>query len=113
VWMYAMASNKDPDNVRCVVPWRVDDDYIFFGPCKVRMRERLRERYLREDCTHRVLHTGLSIVCVNGSNPKRIRKVVASGSVSQVMTFAEADRRLAGKRFRELREHRISPLHVR
>jgi hypothetical protein len=108
-----MDSNKDPDNVRCVVPWRVDDDLIFFGPCKIRMRERLRERYLREDCTHRVLHTGLYIIGVNGSNPKRVRKVVASGRLSQAMTFAEADRRLAGERFRELREHPISPLHVR
>jgi hypothetical protein len=91
----------------------MDDDLIFFGPCKIRMRERLRERYLREDRTHRVLHTGLHIVGVNGSNPKRVRKVVASGRLSQAMTFAEADRRLAGERFRELREHPISPLHVR
>src|SRR5690242_19510817 len=113
VWLYAMNSNKDPDNVRCVVPWRVDDDLIFFGPCKIRMRERLRKRYLREDCTHRVLQTGLYIVGVNGSNPKRVRKVVVSGRLSQVMTFAEADRRLAGDRFRELREDPLSPLHVR
>jgi hypothetical protein len=113
VWMYAMHSNKDPDNVRCVVPWQVDDDLIFFGPCKIRMRERLRKCYLREDRTHRVVHTGLYIVGVNGSNPKRVRKVVASGRLSQVMTFAEADRHLAGERFREFREHPSSPLHVR
>jgi hypothetical protein len=31
VWMYAMKSNNDPDNVSCVVPRRVDDDVHLQG----------------------------------------------------------------------------------
>ena len=37
VWIYVVASSSDPDSVRCKVPWRVDGDLIFFGPCKKHM----------------------------------------------------------------------------
>ena len=46
VWMYVLDSSKDPDKVRCVVPWPVDEDLIYFGPCKRRLRERLRNHLI-------------------------------------------------------------------
>jgi hypothetical protein len=113
VWMYVLDASKDPNSVCCVVPWRVDEKEIFFGPCKMGIRERLRKQHLRTDCHHRIIADDLFIVSVNGSNAERIRKVVSAGKVSEVMTFREADKRLRGDRFREMREHRLSPLHVR
>jgi hypothetical protein len=62
---------------------------------------------------HATVSDGPFIIGVNGSNAERIRKVVFAGRVCEVMTFAVAHRRLSGERFRELREHRSSPLHVR
>jgi hypothetical protein len=53
------------------------------------------------------------IVGVNGSNQQGTRKVVWAGRLSEVMTFAKAQARLRGERFRQLREHPCSPLHVR
>jgi hypothetical protein len=111
--MYVLASSKSPDRVGCVVPWMVDEDLIYFGPCKRRLRERLRAKYLAEDRTHCAVSDDLYIVSVNGSNAKRLRKVVSAGKLSEVMTFAEAAERLDGNRFVELREHPRSPLHFR
>jgi hypothetical protein len=115
VWMYSLAASNDPDCVRCFVPWRVDDNLIFFGPCKKRIRERLR-RELLTDCTHRKMSDNdedVFIVGVNGGNPQCLRKIVWAGNLVEVMTFAEAHARLNGGRFVRLRKHPSSPLHVR
>jgi hypothetical protein len=50
--MYVLDSSKDPNYVRCVVPWMVDEDLIFFGPCKRWLRERLRKAYLTAGRCH-------------------------------------------------------------
>jgi hypothetical protein len=113
VWMYSVAASKDPDNILCSVPWRVDGDLTFFGPCKKRMRERLRSQFLGIDNSHATVIDQLFIVGVNGGNSQRVRKVVWWGRISEVMTFCDADRRLRGNRFRKLRDDRDSPLHVR
>lgn len=124
VWIYTVAASKDPDFVQCSVPWRVDDELIYFGPCKKRMRKRLRKYYLEPSITFKKITDSIFIVGVNGSNPKPERKgvngsntkperkIVWWGKVSEVMTFAEASTRLQGERFRSLRSHTSSPLHV-
>lgn len=112
VLMYVVAASPDPDNVRCKVPWRVDKDLIFFGPCKKRIRKLLRKNYLLPDKSHSNVDEDIFIVGVNGSNPIQSRKVVWAGKLSEVMTFAEADKRMQGDRFLKLREHSSSPLHV-
>ncbi len=113
VWLYSVAASKDPDNIDCYVPWPIDDDMIFFGPCKKLMRERLRCKFLQSDKSHATVTDKLFIVGVNGGNSQRVRKVVWWGRISEVMTFSEADKRLRGSRFGELRDDRNSPLHVR
>jgi hypothetical protein len=96
----------------CSVPWRVDDDLIFFGPCKKLVRERLRKRFLC-DISHTIPIEDIFIVGVNGSNKTQTRKIVWAGKISEIMTFAEADRHLAADRFQKLRKFHHSPLHVR
>jgi hypothetical protein len=113
VWLYVVAASNDPDSVRCVVPWQVDRDLVFFGPCKKRIRERLRRQFLRGSKSHATVTERLFIVGVNAGNSQRIRKIVWLGRVAEVMTFAEATARLRGGRFQELLDHPASPLHVR
>ena len=116
VWIYTLASSNDPDQVRCVVPWRVDQDQIFFGPCKKRIRERLRKQFLNAGISHKTVDGSTArvfVVGVNGGNPQRIRKVVWAGQLLEVMTFADAHSRLRGKRYAKMRSHESSPLHVR
>ena len=112
VWIYTVSSSGDPDNVDCVVPLQVDDGLIFFGPCKTRIRERIRDDYLSKDCNHRRVNDDLFIVGINGANKERCRKVVWAGELTEVMTFAEAFSRLTASRFKELRDQSHSPLHV-
>lgn len=114
VLIYVLAASQNPDHVRCKVPWRVDEDLIFFGPCKKRIRKFLRDKYLMPDNKgHSNVDEDIFIIGVNGSNPIPSRKVVWAGKLSEVMTFAEADKRMQGDRFLKLREHSSSPLHVR
>lgn len=117
VWMYVVGASSDPDSVNCAVPWQVDENLIFFGPCmkgRGGIREPLRKKFLGPDCTHKTATDDLFIVGVNGSNKQKIRKVIWVGRLSEVMTFAEAYERFKGDdRFKKLREHKCSPLHVK
>jgi hypothetical protein len=113
VLVYSLGASSNPDRVCCEVPWRVDDDHIFFGPCKKRIREHLRKRFLGPDRSHTKVTADLFLVGVNRGNKEKNRKVVWAGKLSEVMTFAEAHSHLKGDRFHKLRNHRKSPLHVR
>lgn len=114
VWMYSLAASHDPDRVRCVVPWRVDENLIFFGPCKKRIRERMCRDFLGTNNHRRIgdKDEAIFIVGVNGSSQQRVRKIVWAGRLTEAMTFAEAQARLNGGGFVRLREHPSSPLHV-
>ncbi len=112
LFLYVVAASHDPDNVQCVVPYRVNDDVIFFGPCKKPLRKWLRDRYLKTS-NDSYPDADIFVVGVNGSNRKRIRKIVWAGSVTRVMTFEVAYNALKGPEFQEMRSHDCSPLHVK
>ncbi len=110
--LYVVAASHNPDNVECVVPYRINDDVIFFGPCKKRLREWLCNCYLKEsgDSTPK---EDIFVVGVNGSNRQRVRKIVWAGRVTRVMTFEAAYHALTTPEFQEMRSHHFSPLHVK
>jgi hypothetical protein len=113
VWMYTVASSNDPDNIigHCQVPWQVDNDLIFFGPCKKSIREKLRRDYLVKSLS--LGQDQLFIVGINGSNPEKIRKILWWGRVREVMTFYKAyDLFSNNVRFEKLMHHYASPMHV-
>ncbi len=111
--VYILKDNSNADSISCPVPMIVDKELVFFGPCKKRMREELRKQFLGPSCGHCKVTEDLFIVGMNGSNLSKTRKILWVGKLLEVMTFAEADKRLSGERFRRLREHPLSPLHVR
>ena len=112
LFLYTVAASHDPDNVQCVVPYRINDDEIFFGPCKKRLRKRLRDRYLKasDDSSP---GEDIFVVGVNGSNRRRIRKMVWAGRVTRVMTFEAAYNALTGPEYQKMRSHNCSPIHVK
>ena len=113
VLCYVAGSSDDPDRVECLVPYRIDDGEIFFGPCKKPLREWMRSRYLNETTTNAVPPDDVYVVGFNGGNASRTRKVVWIGKLTRVMTFAFAFRVLTGPRYQRMRERLDSPLHVR
>jgi hypothetical protein len=77
LFLYVVKSSPDPNDVNCLVPWRIDDKEIFFGPCMRSLRRKLRHQYLGE---LNIIHPNedIFLVGVNGSNSKRIRKILVA-----------------------------------
>lgn len=114
-YAYVVKASKKPDVVKCVVPYKINNDTIFFGPCKKRLRENFYESYLKN------LHMGevnapeeIYVVGVNASNPKKIRKIVWIGRVQKVLTFERAYNILSQKKeFEKMMNLEDSPLHLK
>ncbi len=111
---------KNHDTIECQVPFRVNDEYIFYGGGNTAFRKDLRKRYLRYD-HEAVPETEIYVVGVNdlpAKNPQR--KVIWIGKMIKVMTFAIASRLLDDPAFESLEEVKsekepgknLSPLHL-
>lgn len=92
----------------CTVPWRIDDEEVFFGPCKKRLREilakaRLQGKDLRDTF----------IVGVSPGNSSRSRTVLWAGRIKRLMTFAEAYTALQAEKYQKMRRNNNSPLHLK
>lgn len=111
LFLYVVKASRDPESVKCLVPWEVSSNEIFFGPCKKRLREQFHRQYLAADGLHEPKED-IYLVGVNGANVRRERKIVWAGRVIKIMTFARANSELAGEGYRKLRERKDSPLHV-
>lgn len=112
--LYVVRTSPTPDRCEGSVPWRVDSEEIFFGPCKKRLRRALRERFLGPerhlaDVTHR---ERILIAGINAGQGPRPRKIVWAGDLLAVMSFAEAAARLTGPRYAKMRAAEWTPLHL-
>lgn len=113
LFLYILAASSDPDNIDCMVPYRINDQRIFFGPCKRRLREWLRDKYLHATDDYSLQnHETLSVVGFNASNSQRLRRIVWAGHITRVMTFEVAYETLKGPTFNEMRSLKRSPLHL-
>ena len=119
VFCYVLGSSTNPDKVECVVPYKIDEECIFFGPCMKSLRRGLYEGYLQNldggECD--VSNEELYIVGFNGLNAKRIRKIVWVGKITKIMTFERAYNLMTSEEHKEKYEkmfnHPYSPLHVK
>jgi len=114
VYLYVVTASPNPDFVECVVPFKVGD-LIFFGPCKRRIRKKFYKIMKEEksDCVD-ISDREIYIIGVNGSNSKKIRKVIWAGKVTCIMTFERAfNEFINDKRFKEMIECKHSPLIVK
>ncbi len=112
-YLYVLGASRDPDEVECSVPFEIDADEIFFGPCKKKLRQQLRKQYL-EDRDSAEPTEDLYLVGFNGLGHERVRKIVWVGRIKLVMTFAHAWDALATERYDALRSNARgpSPLHL-
>ena len=111
-YLYIVTASKDPDSITCKVPYEIDEDEIFFGPCKKRLREQLRREFLRDKDSAEPKEE-IFLVGFNGSNNKQVRKIVWAGRIKRLMTFRCAGTELAGKRYQTMVEDPATPLHLR
>jgi hypothetical protein len=111
-YLYILSVSPDPDLAEQSVPIEVDNQEIFFGPCKRRLRQLLRRDFLDEAETSCEPDEEIYLIGFNGANSRRLRKVVWAGRVKRIMTFAHADADLAGIRYARIRSGSRPPLHV-
>ena len=115
VFVYVVGKSNNPDAIECMVPYKVNENTIFFGPCKKPLREHLYERYLKNsDDGEAEISDGIYVVGVNAYNPQKIRNIVWVGKIVKVLTFERAYNVLSSKEeFKEMMKEKWSPLHLK
>jgi len=72
VFAYVVGASKNPDAVECMVPYKVNENIIFFGPCKESLREKLYEEYLKSSNNGEAnVLDDIYVLGVNASNSKK------------------------------------------
>ena len=115
LYIYIVKVSKDADRVDdSGVPYKVNSSYIFFGPCKKRLREELHNTYIKPKKLGRIKPTqNIYIIGLNGSNSKKIRKIIWIGKIEELFTFEEMYKEMEkNKIFSPLLKSKNSPLHV-
>ena len=113
VYLYVVGATSDPDKVKCVVPYRVNENEIFFGPCKKRIRKELRDKYLSEKNDYAEPNEEIYFIGVNASNNAKKRKIIYIGKINKIMTFEYAYNHLKESRYDKMRQFRFSPMHIK
>ncbi len=111
-FLYILGASSDPDFCECSVPFLIDEEEIFFGPCKRRLREKLRKEYLKHESVASP-PDDIYLIGFNASNPQKCRKIVWAGRILRLMTFEHAYLNLSGSKYKEMRGLSDSPLHLR
>lgn len=112
VYIYVIGATHDPDQINCVVPYRIDEHEIFFGPCKIGLRKKLRREYLSDKCDYRKIDDEIYFIGVNASNQDRIRKILYIGRITEIMSFRQAHIRLKSEKYCNIKNCKQTPLHV-
>jgi len=115
VYLYVLGASKCPDRVNCTIPWEVDGEEIFFGPCKKTLRRYLKTTVLdtKEEVPSHAMSHAIYVVGLNSlPSPKGPRKIVWAGRVSKVMTFARAHDLLTGPRYAKMLASKESPMNI-
>ena len=113
-FLYIVGACDNPNHLTCQVPYRVNDQRIFFSPCKIGFRETLRQdlgtasyRDLSQDKQYLVI--GFD---ARGGGDKTVRNILWAGITTRVMTFEFAYNHLSHPAWKDMRTLENSPLHL-
>jgi len=117
IFLYVDKST-DPDKIKGMVPFRVSDRHIFFGPGETRFRADLWKRFLARTDDF-VPNVNLYVIAVNDVRSENdVRKILWLGRIERFMTFAVAYSLLKDPEFEPLinvedaKGNNMSPLHL-
>lgn len=120
IFLYCDRLSKNPDRITTVIPFRVSDKHIFFGPGESSFRKELRDRFLIYTDNiapqNDIYMVGVNDLTGSGS----VRKILWVGKITKIMTFEIANRLLNDPEWQALDfvpdiknpSKNISPLHV-
>lgn len=106
---YIVAENSNPDKLQdCTVPYLVNKEIIFFGPCKKRLRQ------LLSDMANSKFTEDHYLIGLNASNGKKERKIIWVGKIKMALTFYQAWNEVKDNpAFRGMIDNDYSPIHIR
>jgi hypothetical protein len=111
-FLYILGASSDPDNCECSVPFLIDEEEIFFGPCKRRLRKMLKDEYLKRDSVTSP-KDDIYLIGFNASNSQKCREIVWVGKISRLMTFEYAYCNLTALKYQAMRRLSDSPFHLK
>ncbi|MGV9206303.1 MAG: hypothetical protein ACOC44_20035 [Promethearchaeia archaeon] len=115
LYAYVVGASSNPDAIECVVPYKVNDEIIFFGPCKKRLRKNFYKKYLKHSEEGEVnVKEDLYLLGLNAYNPKKVRKIVWVGKIWKILTYEKANKIFSSNKneFKEMIEKEKSPLNL-
>ena len=80
-YIYILAANSDPDKITCSVPIKIDENEIFFGPCKKRLRVKFR-KYIGKEINDEIYIIGINSSYKNDEG-NFIRKILWAGKLKK------------------------------
>lgn len=114
-FVYILGASKNPNEIKCPVPFEIDEKEIFFGPCKKGLRQKLK----KEVDTNGKLDSETFFVGLNASNTnkerKKERKIVWAGKIQSHYTFQLANKFLIDNKYLPITTDlkiKNFPLHV-
>lgn len=118
VFLYIVSASTACDSVTCSVPWLVDENLIFFGPCKKPLRRKLLETHVPvrsiDSRPVSVEAKDLHVIGLSGASAGcRPRHVLWAGQIITLYNFKTAYETFHGDaRFSAMLADPFSPLHV-
>ncbi|GAH78175.1 unnamed protein product, partial [marine sediment metagenome] len=95
LYLYILGQKNGRDIISTPVPYRINEEEIFFGPCKKLIREELRSRFPSRDIVD-IERENYEIYLV-GINPakgkkedKTPRNFLFAGKIKKIFTFEQA-----------------------
>jgi hypothetical protein len=108
-FVYILGASSKPDQIKCTVPYEIDDKEIFFGPCKKRLRQKLKSEVDKNG----KFNSETYFIGLNAGNSDKVRKIVWAGKIQSHYTFKEANQILRGAKYAAIKTVNLFPLHVK
>ncbi|MDP2301055.1 MAG: hypothetical protein Q8N03_01360 [Ignavibacteria bacterium] len=107
-FVYILGASSKPDQIKCTVPYEIDDKEIFFGPCKKRLRQKLKSEVDKNG----KFNSETYFIGLNAGNSDKVRKIVWAGKIQSHYTFKQANQILRGAKYAAIKTVNLFPLHV-
>lgn len=95
LYLYILGQKNNRDTISTMVPYRINDEELFFGPCKKLIREEIRELFpIRDPIDLEKENIDIYFVGINPAKDKKEekipRKFLFAGKIKKIFTFKYA-----------------------
>lgn len=93
VFLYTLGKYNKKDYIDTLVPYEIDSQKLFFGPCKKGLRQKIKELYLKDKDYVNLKKRNYEIYIV-GLGPNKIKNEISNfiftGKIEKLFTFQKA-----------------------